>query len=243
MPRKSRFFLPGIPVHIVQRGNNRQPVFFDDNDYRVYLDWLAEAVGQGECAIHAYVLMTNHIHLLITPTERAAISTALQALGRRFVPYINQRYGRTGTLWEGRFKANLVQDEGYLLACYRYIELNPVRARMVQHPEDYPWSSYHANALGRHDPLLSPHALYLRLADDALERQSAYRDLLAAEIDPEILRDVRACLQSGTPLGNDRFRSQIEQALGVNVGQSTRGRPRKPAEEMNESAEQLDLGF
>ncbi len=163
MPRKRRFFLPGVPVHVVQRGNNRQAVFFDDNDYRAYLDWLGRAAGEHRCSIHAYVLMTNHVHLLMTPADGQAISATLQALGRRFVPCINHSYRRTGTLWEGRFKASPVQQEGYLLACYRYIELNPVRAQMVDKPDDYPWSSYRVNALGEHNPLLSPHPLYLAL--------------------------------------------------------------------------------
>jgi putative transposase len=141
MPRKRRFFLPDIPVHVVQRGNNRQAVFFDDNDYRVYLDWLADAASQHGCLVHAYVLMTNHIHLLMTPATDQSISAALQALGRRFVPYINHSYQRTGTLWEGRFKASPVQNEDYLLTCYRYIELNPVRAGMVENPADYACSA------------------------------------------------------------------------------------------------------
>ncbi|MEA3278637.1 MAG: transposase, partial [Pseudomonadota bacterium] len=154
----------------MQRGNNRQAVFFDDNDYRVYLDWLARAAGEHRCSIHAHVLMTNHVHLLMTPADGEALSATLQALGRRYVPYINHSYGRTGTLWEGRFKASPVQQEGYLLTCYRYIELNPVRAGMVHKPEDYPWSSYRANALGEHNPLLSAHGLYLALGANAPER-------------------------------------------------------------------------
>jgi len=231
MPRKRRFFLPGVPVHVVQRGNNRQAVFFDDNDYRVYLDWLGTAAGACGCIVHAYVLMTNHVHLLMTPSKGEAISETLQAVGRRFVPYVNHCYGRTGTLWEGRFKASAVQEEGYLLACYRYIELNPVRAGMVERPEDYRWSSYHANAMGAGDPLLSPHPLYLALSIGASERQAAYRKLFEAHLDPDLVRNVRACLQTGTPLGNDRFRAQIEQALGVGVGYSTRGRPKKPRAE------------
>ena len=146
MRRKPRFFVPGVPIHVLQRGNNRQAVFFDDNDYRVYLDWLSEAATAHGCAIHAYVLMTNHVHLLMTPVERRSVSEAPWTLGRRFVPYINHSYRRTGTLWEGRFKANPIQDEAYLLTCYRYIELNPVRAAMVDDPADYPWSNYRANA-------------------------------------------------------------------------------------------------
>jgi putative transposase len=230
MPRKRRFFLPGVPVHVVQRGNNRQAVFFDDNDYRVYLDWLSEAAGEHGCAIHAYVLMTNHVHLLLTPGDAGALSAALQALGRRFVPYINHNYGRSGTLWEGRFKANIVQEEAYLLTCYRYIELNPVRAGMVRAPQGYPWSSYRANALGEASSLLTPHEIYRALGATARERQTAYRDLVAAQLNPDALREVRSCLQTGTPLGNDRFRDQIEQTLGVRVGYNKRGRPKKPAE-------------
>ena len=143
------------------------------------------------------------------------------------MPCINRRYGRSGTLWEGRFKASAVQQERHLLACYRYIELNPVRSRMVDRPEDYPWSSYHANALGEPNPLLRPHPLYRALGADAPERRSAYRKLFATPLDPAMLRDLRSCLQTGTPLGNDRFRARIEQALGVKVGYSVRGRPKK----------------
>jgi len=231
MPRKRRFFLPGIPVHVVQRGNNREAVFFDDDDYLSYLDWLAQAAGEHGCAVHAYVLMTNHVHLLLTPTDYKSISATLQAVGRRFVPYINHCYGRTGTLWEGRFKASLVQDEGYLLTCYRYIEMNPVRAQMVEKPQDYRWSSYRANALGEGDLLVAPHPIYRSLGATGRAREAVYRGLFETQLDAEAIGDVRACLQTGTPLGNDRFRAQIEQALGVKVGYSRRGRPRKLAAE------------
>ena len=122
MPRKPRFFLPEVPVHIVQRGNNRQAVFFDDSDYRAYLNWLREAASRYGCDVHAYVLMTNYVHLLLTPRERESVSRVLQNVGRRYVPYINHTYSRTGTLWEGRFKASLVQEQGYVMACYRYID-------------------------------------------------------------------------------------------------------------------------
>ena len=241
MPRKRRFFLPDVPVHIVQRGNNRQAVFFDDNDYRVYLDWLGQAASDHDCSIHAYALMTNHIHLLMTPGEADAISAVLQALGRRFVPYINHSYRRTGTLWEGRFKASAVQEENYLLACYRYIELNPVRAAMVDKPENYPWSSYRANALGEPDPLLTLHGLYMGLGANLADCQNAYRSLFLSHLDSAMLRDVRSCLQTGTPLGNDRFRAQIEQVLGVKVGYSTRGRPKKLAAKKAPDGDQMAL--
>ena len=141
MPRKPRFFLPNIPVHAIQRGNNRQAIFFDESDYRMYLSWLKVAAEKYGCQIHAYVLMTNHVHLLITPEHRDSLSRLFQYVGRYYVSYVNNTYGRTGTLWEGRYKASVVEEEHYLLSCYRYIELNPVRAGMVKRPEDYyPWS-------------------------------------------------------------------------------------------------------
>lgn len=241
MPRKPRFFLPGVPVHVIQRGNNRQAVFFGDEDYRAYLKWLGAAASDSGCAIHAYVLMTNHVHLLMTPCDRTSISTTLQALGRRFVPYVNHCHQRTGTLWEGRFKASLMQEEHYLLACYRYIELNPVRAGMVASPEEYPWSSHRANAQHAPDSLLTPHPLYLALGVTPEARSVAYQTLFAAHLDQDLVRNVRACLNTGTPLGNDRFRSEVEQVLGVRVGYSTRGRPRKPPLESKADVDQIKL--
>lgn len=241
MPRKRRFFLPDVPTHVVQRGNNHQAVFFDDDDYRAYLNWLGGAASANGCAIHAYALMTNHVHLLVTPSERDAVSATLQDLGRHYVPYINRCYQRTGTLWEGRFRASMVQEEDYLLTCYCYIELNPVRAAMVELPEDYPWSSYRANAMGAADPLVTAHPLYLALGATPEARREAYRAIFATHLDPDLVRDLRACLQTGTPLGNDRFRAQIEQALGVKVGHSTRGRPRKPPEDSPSREEQIEM--
>jgi putative transposase len=208
MPRKPRFFVPGIPGHAIQRGNNRQAVFFENEDYRVYLGWLKLAAEKYRCDIHAYVLMTNHVHLLVTPARRDSISGLFQYVGRHYVAYVNHTYGRTGTLWEGRYKASLIEEERYLLTCYRYIELNPVRAGIVSSPEQYDWSSYCFNALGKVNPLLSPHPLYYRL--DAAQ-----------------LYEVRAATQSGTPLGNDGFRAEIERVLQFKIGQTHRGRPVK----------------
>lgn len=151
MPRKPRFFLADIPVHIVQRGHSREPVFFEVGDYRAYLDSLGEAAERYECAIHPYVLMTIHIHILATPRKRDSVSRMMQYVGRRYLPYVNDTYGTSGNIWEGRFKASLIQDEQYLLACMRYSELNPVRANMTTGPGQYRWSSYRANGQGRRD--------------------------------------------------------------------------------------------
>jgi putative transposase len=235
MPRKPRFFLPGVPVHVVQRGNNRQPIFFDDFDYRAYLDGLKEASERWACRIHAYVLMTNHVHLLLTSDGADGVSRTMQYLGRRYVPYINHTYQRSGTLWEGRFKSSLVQTEAYLLACYTYIELNPVRAGMVKHPGHYRWSSYARNACGETNALITEHAEFLRLASSDQARREAYRALFTGEPCAQTLKEIRDCMQTGTPLGNERFREHIEATLGKCVGRTQRGRPKKPVDTPHET--------
>jgi putative transposase len=163
MPRRPRILLPDYPLHIVQRGINREPCFFADEDYQCYLHWLEEAARDCRCGIHAYVLMTNHVHLLLTPTTPGAPVRLMQSLGRRYVHYVNRHYRRTGSLWEGRYKSSVVQAESYLLACMRYIELNPVRAAMVADPGGYRWSSYRTNGLTLPDARLTPHPIYLAL--------------------------------------------------------------------------------
>jgi putative transposase len=157
MARRARLSVPGIPWHIIQRGNNRSACFFSDADYTIYLRHLAELATKFECAIHSYVLMTNHVHLLLTPQNEDSAALLMKNLGQRYVQYINRTYRRSGTLWEGRFRSCLVQSESYLLACYRYIELNPVRENMVRHPREYRWSSYRSNAEGKTDALIAPH--------------------------------------------------------------------------------------
>lgn len=227
MPRKPRFFLPGEPVHIVQRGHSREPVFFEEGDYRAYLDWLRDGALRYGCAIHAYVLMTNHVHVLATPDAKDGVTRMMQYVGRRYVPYVNATYGGSGSLWEGRYKASLVHDEGYLFTCMRYIELNPVRANMVNAPSRYRWSSYRANAHGETNDILTPHPLYLALGRGPVTRQTAYRELFRAHLDADALRDIRDAWQSGTPLGNDHFKEKIERKLKTKIGQARRGRPRK----------------
>ena len=218
MPRKARFYLPGVPAHVIQRGNNRQPVFFADEDYQAYLNWLKAGSHVYGCAIHAYVLMTNHVHLLVTPGKEAAISGLMQYVGRYYVTYINDRYGRSGSLWEGRRKGCVIAQDDYLLACSRYIELTPVRAGMVAQPGAYRWSSYPGNTFGDHDDLLTKHELYVALAHSDNERQHAYRELFRNALDPDQLHDIRATTQTGTPLGTERLRHEIEVALNCKVG-------------------------
>jgi putative transposase len=201
MPRPRRLVLPSVPLHIIQRGNNRVPCFASRNDYLVYLDMLRECAFDCACAVHAYVLMSNHVHLLLSPGEDDSASMMMQRLGRRYVGYFNRRHGRTGTLWEGRFRSSVVQDERYLMICHRYIELNPIRARMVDAPSDYPWSSHLANAFGQQNNLLTPHSVYTRLGGDIVSRQNAYRELFSEALSDEALDQVRQAGNGNRPLG------------------------------------------
>jgi putative transposase len=168
--RLGRYFLSDQPLHVIQRGNNREAIFFADEDYARYRDWLAAAAAEYGCAIHSFVLMTNHVHLLVTPRATDSLPRTMQSLGRRYVRHVNTVYRRTGTLWEGRYRAAPIDSEPYFLACCRYIELNPVRARMVRHPSDYRWSSYLAHAQGATDPMLTVHEIYDRLGSTPAER-------------------------------------------------------------------------
>jgi len=226
MPRKPRFTLPGIPQHVIQRGNNREPCFLSELDYRRYLEDLHASAEKQACRIHAYVLMTNHVHLLVTPMQEQGIGEMMQALGRRYVYYINKTYRRTGTLWEGRYKASLVDSDACLLTCMRYIELNPVRAEMVNHAGEYKWSSYGANAQGRVDALLSPHPLYTALGQTAFDRQHAYRELFRHHLDNSSLHEIRDALNHELVLGRSYFKDRI----GAMTERQTRlgipGRPR-----------------
>ena len=227
MPRKPRFYVPGAPVHAVQRGHNRSAVFFADLDYLEYLRCLKQAADSCGCAVHAYVLMTNHVHLLLSPERSESVGRLFQSLGRHYVRYVNETYRRHGGLWEGRYRGNVIDSQAYLLLCMRYIERNPVRAGMVDHPASYRWSSYTANALGVSNAILTAHAEYVALGRLPDDRQSAYRGLFEVDTASDEQAQFRCALQTGTPLGNAQFKGQIEAALRVKVGFAQRGRPRK----------------
>jgi len=213
MPRLPRYVLPGQPQHVIQRGNNRIPIFAADDDYYCFRHYLREASERHGCHIHAWVFMTNHIHLLLTPDAEDSISRTMQSVGRRYVQYFNTTYQRTGTLWEGRYKATIIDTETYLFTCYRYIELNPVRANMVSHPGEYAWSSYHFNGLGNGDSLVQPHERYLALGSGSEARQAAYRELFKAHIDDKCLSEIRQATQKGWALGSERFKDEIEKLI------------------------------
>ena len=226
MPRQQRYFVPGIPQHVTIRGVDRQATFFAQDDYELFLAALGTNCRRFGCALHAYVLMTNHVHMLMTPATPRAIPTLIQAMGRDYVQTINRRYARTGTLWEGRYKASLVAEDNYLLACMRYIELNPVRAVMVEHPGDYRWSSYHYNAYGKPCGLdLTEHDHYTALSDDDAGRRRYYRELFSNSLDAELIHSIRQSLNSCLVLGNERFKDEIEARLKRKVRPGKAGRP------------------
>ena len=225
MPRRTRVHLDGLPLHIVQRGHNRAPCFFAEEDFHTYLHWLGVALKETEAQLHAYVLMTNHVHLLLTPARAARVPALLMSLGRRYVQYVNRSYRRTGTLWDSRNKSSLVDAERYLLICQRYIELNPVRAGMADDPAQYRWSSYRAHALGQRDDRLTPHPAYVALAADAAQRQAAYRALFRTHLSDAALADIRLALNQSLPLGGGHFLAEIERATGARREARPRGRP------------------
>ncbi|MCP3870382.1 MAG: transposase [Gammaproteobacteria bacterium] len=223
MARRSRVCLSGIPQHIIQRGNNQQVCFGSAEDHAAYVHWLAEASEKYRVAIHAWVLMTNHVHLLATPETQDGLSKVMQIVGRHYVRYFNCSYCRTGTLWEGRFKSCVIDAEDYLLVCQRYIELNPVRTGMAQKPSDYRWSSYHSNALAKKTHLWTPHGTWLQLGKTHQERSAAYRKLFAGYASPDELKKVRDSVNKGLALGNNRFRDEIERLSGRRMRPLKRG--------------------
>jgi putative transposase len=225
MPRRPRIQLDRVPLHIVQRGHNREACFFAEADYQHYLHWLGEALVETECELHSYALMTNHVHLLLTPRRAEAVPRLIMSLGRRYVQYINRTYDRDGTLWESRYKSSVVQAQSYLLTCQRYIELNPVRAALVDDPAHYRWSSYRHNARGQADSVIAPHPLYTAMGTTARARQTAYRALFRTPLDSDVIDDIRLALNQNQPLGNSRFYAQIERRLGERREARPRGRP------------------
>jgi putative transposase len=222
MSRLPRYFVEGLPLHIIVRGNDRMPVFRYRADFSYFKSTLLEASQRHRLAIHAYVLMPNHVHLLATPADAASAPKVMQSVGRRYVYYFNRRYQRTGTLWEGRYRATAVDTDSYLFECMRYIELNPVRAAMTVHPRKFPWSSYRANAQGRPDPLITPHELYCGLGVNQNACTEAYRAMVEHPLQPETLDLIRQCTNKGWALGGTQFSARLE-----GIGER-RASPRRP---------------
>ncbi len=209
VPRPPRICIPRLPHHVVHRGNNRCPIFNFTEDFLEYLAALQISAEKSDTAIHAYALMSNHVHLLVTPSDEHGLSRLVHGIGIRYVPYFNRRYGRSGTLWEGRFRCSVVESERYCLECYRYIDLNPVRASIVNSPIDYIWSSCRSNALGERNDLLVPHDLYTALGKDLPSRTQVYRELLDSAPSKSILKLFRDSTSGGLPVGSADFVEKV----------------------------------
>jgi putative transposase len=227
MPRIPRISIPGLALHVVHRGNNRQAVFFQDRDRIRYLDLLFESCERYEVSVHAYVCMTNHVHILMTPWHEATASKTMQRMGASYTACINAIYNRTGSLWEGRFKSSLVDSERYVLGCYCYIELNPVRAGMVLQPSDYRWSSYRHNAHGLSDYPIRPHPEWMALGADVWARHRRHAQLVAGGMTHEQVEKFRRSTSKGLPAGSQHFQAEVEAALARRLGDGQRGRPKK----------------
>jgi putative transposase len=227
MARAPRLEFPGVAHHVLQRGVNRAACFFGDADRRFYLKCLLDSAARRGCAIHAYVLMGNHIHLLTTPSEPGAIGAMMQDLGRRYVRVINTLHGRTGTLWEARYKSSMIDSENYLLTCHRYIELNPVRAGMVPHAAAYPWSSHTFYSGERANRLVSEHPVYLSLGANSSERRGAYLELFQAPLDERTLARIREAINTDSAFGSEAFLDRLEGQVGRSARVPVRGRPAK----------------
>jgi len=230
MARLPRFVIPDQPQHVIVRGNNREPIFIADTDYYFYLEILKNACEKHNCDLHAYVLMTNHVHLLITPHTEHGLSKVMQMIGRYYVQHFNYTYQRTGTLWEGRYKATLIDSEQYLLTCYRYIELNPVRAKgLVEHPADYIWSSYRYNAMGKGSRIVTPHDEYLQLGQSDEERQTAYRELFNEILTEKVVAEISQATNKAWIIGSQYFKDKIEKQLARRTTPIAKGGDRKSA--------------
>lgn len=217
--------LAGVPVHLIQRGNNRSACFVTEEDRGFYLFHLGRGLARFGCELHAYCLMTNHVHLLLTPASPRSCGLLMKHQGQLHTQYFNKVYKRTGSLWEGRFRSCLVQSESYLLTCYCYIERNPVRAHIVAQAAEYPWSSHRENLTGSPGGLVTPHYEYLRLGTTPAERQRAYSALVGAPADPAIVDEIRSATNGGYALGHDEFRKATAKALGRRVEKGKAGRP------------------
>jgi putative transposase len=230
MARRRRLLAGGVTHHVIQRGNDRKPIFFNDDDRILYLNWLSGAITRHGALLRAYVLMTNHVHLLMIVARALTLPRILQSLGRRYVAHVNRTYRRTGALWEGRHRSTVLDSDGYVLSCHRYIEANPLLARMVAQAADYPWSSYRHNALGEPDPPLVEHPVYNALGRDTEERRMAYRNRFEEGLGEDILRVLRDATQQGWVPASEKFQAEIEAATGGRtVRPPRRGRPPKPS--------------
>jgi putative transposase len=226
MARLPRYTIINQPQHIIQQGRDGQQIFFEEQDYQYFRDCLDAASFNYQLKVHAYVLMPDHVHILATPGNTDSISRTTQSIGRNYVQYFNESYDGSGTIWEGRYRATVIESKQYLLACSRYIEMNPVRNNLVRSPRDYRWSSYAHNALGKHDEMISPHREYLALGSDARSRAAAYRAMFKPKLCNEAVQQITDATLKGWVLGSRKFAQKIEKLSGRRATQLPKGRPR-----------------
>jgi len=227
MARLPRLIVPGQPHHVIQTGNNNQPIFRETEDYQAFLGWLRTAAKNYKVAVHAYVLMPDHLHLLVTPADADGLGQMMQWIGRYYVPYFNQKYGRSGTLWNGRYKTSLIDAEQYFMSCSRYIEFNPVRNGMVGRAEDYPWSSYPHHAGLRSDGLIVDHPKFWELGNTPFQREAAYIALAEPALSEDEIAIISKALLKGWPLGTEQFKTALQYKVKRQVLPAKRGRPFK----------------
>lgn len=234
MARLPRLVIAHQPHHVIQRGNDRQLIFRDNDDYLAFLEWLRDAAKQFNVAIHAYVLMPNHLHLLASPSEPTGLARTMQWIGRQYVPYFNRKYSRVGTLWQGRYKATVIDSEQYFMTCSRYIELNPVRAGLAADPGEYPWSSYMHHVGVKLDSLISDHPLYWALGNTPFGREAAYKALIEQALTSAEVSELTDATLKGWALGSEQFKVALERQANRRVRPAKRGRPFK--RELEESS-------
>ena len=242
MPRQARFIVPDIALNVIQRGHNRNACFRDDTDRMVYLATVADLLRNNAVALHAYCLMTNHVHMLFTPGTEGACATLMRNLGQRYAQYFNRRYDRTGGLWEGRYRSCLVDSANYVLACYRYVERNPVRAGMIPSARSYRWSSYQGNAGAASNPLLTPHVEYLALANDENARWRAYQQMLDVADEADFLTAIRDATNGGLALVDDKLKAKLQTDTGRRLEHKKPG-PAPASEPADLDLLSADFGF
>lgn len=232
MARLARLVIPGYPHHVIQRGNNREPIFGSVDDYQTLLDLVGQNAIRFEVSVHAYVLMNNHFHLLLTPQRGEGLPQMMQAVGRSYVRHFNRRQQRSGTLWEGRYRSTLIQSDRYLLACMVYMDLNPVRVGLVARAGDYPWSSFAHYAGQRLDKLITPHDLMWELGNTPFAREAAYAELVAAGIDTHQQNALTDSVLSGWALGDPDFVADLQKRTQRRVAKGSAGRPVSPSKNL-----------
>jgi putative transposase len=237
MARLPRLVVPDQPHHVIQRGLDHRQIFQDAADHEFFLKWLREAAKMFKVAIHAYVLMPDHVHLLVSPADETGLARMMQWIGRQYVPYFNRKYNREGTLWKGRYRATVIDPESYFMTCCRYIELNPVRCEMVAEPADHQWSSYLHHIGAKQDPVVTDHAKYWALGNTPFDREAAYKELSERPLKADEVEQIRRATEKGWALGSDEFKETLAKKTARRLSPAKKGRPVKQISRGSQSSD------